>query len=185
MKKTIFYAALLSFLLIHNHLQAQYRRGYAGNTTSNELVLGIGAGLDYGALGGKFSYYPMSSVGVFCGIGTSFIDIALNAGAIVKMLPEKRVCPFITAFYGHNGFIKIIGNSQYDKQYTGATFGGGIQLRGRSMTNFFSFGLLLPIRSESFEKDWNIVSSNPSINIVQDPPPLLISLGYNFSLNGN
>jgi predicted porin len=86
--------------------------------------------------------------------------------------------------YGTNGAIKVDGLPEYDKVYTGASFGLGIKLNSKGdNANYWDFGLLYPIRSSSFNDDYDTVKNDPRISDISSPWPVLIVIGYNFTLN--
>jgi hypothetical protein len=169
--------ALCSLLAV-----AQYDPDYKAKEPESPLNVGLGLGMDYGGLGVKFSAFPVKYFGLFGGAGYNLVKAGLNGGAILRVLPAKKVCPYVTGMYGYNGVILVQNADQYNKVYYGPTFGGGIELHFRSNQNFMNFGLLVPLRSQKFYDDWDVVKSLPGITNVSDPLPFGISIGYHFKL---
>lgn len=172
------------FILMTLAANAQYDPDYKKRIQQDEeeyspFNIGIGIGLDYGVIGAKVVGYPIQRLGLFAGAGYNLLNVGYNFGAIGRILPGKKVCPYVTGMYGNNAVIVVIGADQYNESYTGPTFGGGIELRVGRNQNFMNFGLLVPVRSQEFYDDWDLVSANPSIEI-SDPMPVGICVGYHF-----
>jgi hypothetical protein len=170
------------FLLCGITASAQYDPNYKFEEPENPFNLGLGIGLDYGGIGAKFSGFPVKNFGVFAGVGYNLMKVGYNFGGTVRILPAKKVCPILTGMYGYNGVIVVDGGSQYNKVYYGPSFGGGIELHFSNRQNFMNFGLLIPIRPQSFYDDIDALKVNPAISGITDPPPFGISVGYHFKL---
>lgn len=179
--KKYFTVALIFATLAAN---AQYDPDYKKNqpeASSSPFNIGLGIGLDYGTFGAKASGFPVKNFGVFAAVGYNLVNVGYNFGGIGRILPGKKICPYLTAMYGNNAVIKVIDANQYDKSYNGPTFGGGIELHFRSNQNFMNFGLLVPLRSEEFYDDWDALRANPSIE-TSELLPVGISVGYHFTI---
>lgn len=159
---------------------AQYDPDYKAKEPESPVNVGLGIGLDYGGLGAKFSVFPIKNFGLFGGVGYNLVKAGVNGGGIVRILPAKKVCPYLTGMYGYNAIAVISGGPQYNKVFYGPTFGGGIELRFRNNQNFMNFGLLIPIRSEEFYDYADYLSNLPGITDITEPPPFGISVGYHF-----
>lgn len=90
---------------------------------------------------------------------------------------------YLTGMYGTNAAIKIVGLPEYNKVYTGPTFGLGVKINSRKTEgNYWDVGLLLPIRSSGYKDDEEAVDNDPRISQFRAAFPLLIVVGYNFNL---
>ncbi len=149
------------------------------------LHLGIGIGLDYGGIGGRLTFIPgdasKSSVGIFVATGFALNGLGFNAGLNLR-IGQQRMVPTISAMYGYNGVIKVIGASQYDKTYYGPSVAIGFENKSRnSDDNYIHLELVIPFRSADFHNDIKALQNNPSIEI-SAPSPVLISIGYHFKI---
>jgi hypothetical protein len=80
--------------------------------------------------------------------------------------------------YGYNGVLiteSVGGKTRTERMYYGPSFGGGVECRTRPNGNFFTFGLLFPIRSEKFKE------SSKLVNAIRRPADILLSIGYHFA----
>ncbi len=149
----------------------------------NNFYGGAGLGLDYGGVGGRLTYIPgddkKTSFGVFFAAGLALNGFSYNAGLNFR-IGEKRLVPTISAMYGYNAVIKVIGAPQYDKTYYGPSVALGFENKTKnSDDNFIHVELIIPFRSAAFQNDLRALQSNPGIEI-NDPAPVLISIGYHF-----
>jgi hypothetical protein len=143
--------------------------------------IGLGLGLDYGGIGGRLSFVPAKNIAIFGAIGYNFNGAGYNGGIIVRMAPDKKVCPFLIGMYGYNAVIVIEGRDEANKTYYGASFGGGIELHRRDKPNFWNFGLAFPVRSQEYRDAMDRLRNDPSIELTE-PLPFTISVGYHFGL---
>ena len=165
--------------------QAQYDPNYKRTSyqdPESPFNFGVGLGLDYGGIGVKISGYPVKHFGLFGGAGYNLVKVGYNLGAIGRILPGKRVCPYVTGMYGSNAVIVVQNASNFNKVYYGPTLGGGIELHFGSGQNFMNFGLLIPIRPQEFYDDWDRIKALPNVTDATDPLPVGISVGYHFKL---
>ncbi|WP_218022447.1 hypothetical protein [Chryseotalea sanaruensis] len=149
------------------------------------LHLGLGLGLDYGGVGGRLTFIPgdaeKTSVGIFVAAGYALNGLGFNAGLNLR-LGQQRLVPTISAMYGYNGVIKVIGASQYDKTYYGPSVAVGFENKTRnSDDNYIHLELVIPFRSASFQNDIKALQNNPGIDI-SAPSPVLVSIGYHFKI---
>lgn len=148
--------------------------------------MGFGAGLDYGGLGIRAEFQPHKNIGLFGGFGYNLADPAYNAGFNVKLLPDKRVVPILTAMYGYNAVIKLkYGPYNADaKSYYGPTVGAGCEVYEKNNKNKWLFEILVPFRSAEFHDRYNSLKDagyefNPGIL------PVSFTIGYNFSVSSS
>lgn len=154
-------------------------------SSTGNLHLGIGIGLDYGGLGGRLTFIPgdasKTSVGIFVATGFALNGLGFNAGLNLR-IGQQRLVPTISAMYGYNGVIKVIGASQYDKTYYGPSVAIGFENKTRnSDDNHIHLELVIPFRSAAYHNDIKALQNNPSVEI-SAPSPVLISIGYHFKI---
>jgi hypothetical protein len=189
--KLFFLVVFLSFYSINSAAQktkkgnedeeSEYDENYEFSETKQISVnLGIGLGLDYGGIGGKLTFRPTQYVGLFGALGYNLNGAGYNVGAIVRILPEAKVCPYFSLMYGYNAVIVIDGMSSADKTYYGTSIGAGIELQKKN-NKFWTFGFVIPFRSQEYKDDLDALKNNPSVELT-DPLPFQISVGYHFVL---
>jgi hypothetical protein len=182
MKKLLAAFLVLSAFAANAQFDPDYKKNQQEDAPESPFNVGIGLGLDYGTFGVKFSGFPVKHFGLFAGLGYNLVKVGYNLGAIGRILPDKKVCPYVTGMYGSNSVIVIQNASSYNKTYYGPTFGAGIELHFKNNQNFMNFGLLIPVRSQEFYDDWDRIKALPGITNVTDPSPVAISIGYHFRL---
>ncbi len=173
MKKFYLIAAVVSFLSVNSIAQE--------NSTPSKVNLGLGMGLDYGGFGGRISFVPTKNFALFGGFGYNLLGLGYNVGGTYRILPDKRICPTISAMYGYNAVIKISGASELDKTYYGPSFSLGIEFRPQNK-GYWNVELIVPVRSKDYQDDMDAIKDNPSIELKSEPLPIAISVGYHFWL---
>ena len=187
------FCLLILFSLAGNHLKAQEgdflkeEGKVQENKMSNDnLYLGIGMGFDHGGIVGlKFEYIlPINYVSLYAGAGYNLSSVGWNVGVACKILPKKRVCPNILAFYGYNAVFKgeDLYTSQYDMTSYGVTFGANLDIKMGKRNNKLTVAFFVPIRSRAFLKNFNEVKNDPNVIITRDLIPVGLGVGFNFSL---
>lgn len=153
------------------------------SSRKGEATLGIGIGLPYGAIGLRAGVNVVNGLNVFGGVGYQISGVGYNIG-VLKDFPSASMTQFyLTGMYGTNAAIKVVNLSEYDKLYTGPTFGLGIKINSRKTEgNYWDLGLLVPIRSADYKDAETAVKSDPRISKFQGASPVLIVVGYNFNL---
>jgi hypothetical protein len=148
-----------------------------------KVNLGVGLGLDYGGVGCRVGYIPFRYLQIYGGAGYNFAEIAYNAGAAFRILPNKNVCPYVGAIYGYNAVIKIIGTGGFQRSYYGPSIQAGIEIRSYKKKNFFNLEILYPFRSDAYYLKMDELLNNPNIKFVGTGKPQLVSigLGYHFA----
>jgi hypothetical protein len=175
---------LLICLLAFCSAYAQFDPNYKTNKEVEyedaiPVNVGLGIGISYGGIGGRLTYFPQRSIGLFAAAGYNLHKAGFNGGLVARILPDKKVCPIAMAMYGYNAVIVVEGASEYNKTYYGPSFGGGIELRMGQNGNYMNFELLLPIRSQDYRDDMDALQNNPSIEITE-ASPVSLSIGYHF-----
>lgn len=152
----------------------------------NDFYAGIGLGLDYGGIGFKAEFLPAKDIGIFAGAGANFNGVGFNGGLSWKILPDKKVTPFINVMYGYNAVIKVktvTGNAVFfSKTYYGPSFGAGCEIRTGQRSKV-SIGLILPIRNKEFHDKYNELK-DAGFDFKPGVLPVLLTIGYNFSGSG-
>lgn len=179
MKKLL---ALLYLILTYTASTAQYVENYEPESNKTIVKFGLGGGLDYGGLGTRLTITPVSHFGVFIAVGYNLQKAGVNGGLTYKILPENKVTPVLHFMYGYNAVIVVKNAEKYNKTYYGPTVGGGIELNMQKSANYWSFEILYPFRSSEYEDDWGKVKKDPSIEVLSDPLPITISVGYHFNI---
>lgn len=153
------------------------------SSRKGEATLGLGVGLPYGAIGLRAGVNVVNGLNVFGGVGYQISGVGYNVG-VLKDFPSASMTQFyLTGMYGTNAAIKVVNLSEYDKLYTGPSFGLGIKINSRKTEgNYWDIGLLVPIRSSDYKDAETAVKSDPRISEFQRPLPVLIVVGYNFNL---
>jgi hypothetical protein len=142
--------------------------------------VGVGAGMDYGGFGGRFTILTCKRLEFFGALGYNLLELGLNAGAAYRILPQSRICPYFGAMYGYNAVIKVTGADMYNQTYYGPTWNIGLEFWPKGSPGFLNLELLVPIRSSEYTNDLKSLKSNPNITFKNEPVPIGISIGYHF-----
>lgn len=170
-----------SFAQSENVDKDQYDENYEFSETREiNVSAGVGIGLDYGGIGARLTFAPVKYVALFGALGYNLNGAGYNGGAVIRILPESMVCPFISAMYGYNAVIIIDGWKEKNKTYYGYSVGTGIELR-RPSGNYWNFEMLIPARSKEFKDDYDELDRNPDVEM-PDALPIQVSVGYHFKL---
>jgi hypothetical protein len=146
---------------------------------TSSFNLGIGVGLDYGGIGIKIpmiSFAPWAQL--FGGLGYNGAGAGFNTGVLIRSSSQRQISTYFTAMYGYNAVLiaeSVGGKQRTERAYYGPSFGCGIEFRNKPEANFFTFGLLFPIRSEKFDDASRLVNS------VRRPLDVVLSVGYHFA----
>jgi hypothetical protein len=149
-----------------------------------DVYAGIGAGFDYGGIGGKLEYLPAKHVGVFFAAGYNLLSIGWNVGATYKFTPDKKISPNLLFMYGYNAVFK--GADSYADKYNmtsyGLTVGINLDIQAGNQGNKWSIGLFLPFRSSKFMDNYDAAKKDSNMEIKSELIPIGISCGYNFKI---
>jgi hypothetical protein len=173
--KAILYPCLALCLLIGVEAATAQSNDKSNEHPMTGVYLGLGLGLEYGGIGLKVEYLPITHLGLFLGMGYNLADLGVNAGLSYKIIAHAKVTPIINVMYGFNtvvdtGFYYGTGSIAY----YGLSFGAGVDIRTGKASNKFSLSILYPVRSSQYKDRMNgSNSSNPAI---------AASIGFNFSL---
>lgn len=151
----------------------------ASNHPISSFNPGIGFGLDYGGIGIKIpmiSFTPWAQL--FGGLGYNGAGPGFNSGVLIRSSPQRLISTYFTAMYGYNAVLiteSVGGKQRTERTYYGPSFGCGIEFRNKPEANFFTLGLLFPIRSEKFDDASGVV------NPLRRPMDVMLSVGYHFA----
>lgn len=146
--------------------------------------IGVGMlGVDYGGIIGlKVEYIPINHLGVFASIGVQLTGFAWQTGAIgyfIRKTNKKGFRPYGKFMFGTNAFIFVQDYTGYNSSYLGPSIGVGMEIRfGGARRSGMNFDLNFPFRSQEFKDDWENVKNLPGIEVVAEPWPFTISVGY-------
>ena len=175
----------LTFIIITILTASVYCHAQDGHLSSQkgQSSLGLGIGLPYGGIGIRFGTNISDHLNLFGGLGYQFAGAGYNVGLLKDFKSNSAAQFYILGMYGTNAAIKVDGLSDYDKVYTGASFGVGMKVNSRKKEgNFWDIGLLIPVRSSDFKDDEDAVKNDPRISEFTEAWPILLSIGYNFNL---
>lgn len=177
MKKIIAIVALLGIINISS------AQSLSSDMPISTSTLGLGIGLPYGTIGVRVGVDLTQNLNIFGGVGYHFVGMGANAGLKLSAIGESRTRFYFQAMYGSNGAILVEGASRFNETYYGVSAGIGINVMSRkSPGSYFDLGLIVPILSEDFKDDIDIIKNHPLIEGFNEPSPILLTLGYNFSL---
>ena len=172
---------LLTFAALAQDVQDSQDKKNHLSSQKGETTIGVGLGLPYGAIGLRLGTNITDGLNLFGGVGYQISGVGYNIG-LLKDFPSSGMTQFyLTGMYGTNAAIKVNGLPEYDKVYTGPSFGIGIKINSMD-GNYLDLGLLLPIRSSEYYDDETAVKNDPRISEFQAAWTVLIVIGYNFNL---
>ncbi|MFT4661937.1 MAG: hypothetical protein ACI8XB_002219 [Patiriisocius sp.] len=154
------------------------------NQRTDESFISMGIGLDHGGIGIQVGGNVSNGVYLFGGIGYALIGIGANVGTKIQLKSEgssSKTIPFLEGMYGYNAVIAVKNASGLNKAFYGPSFGGGLDFYSNS-GNFFSLGILVPIRGEDVDDYIQSLKRNYGVVFENDLPPIALSLGYGFSI---
>jgi hypothetical protein len=186
MKKTVVTLLLIAAVLKISAQVPEAKSPFDVQTPepASKANIGLGLGLDYGGIGGRFSFQATPAFALFAGLGYNLAGAGFNAGGIVRLSPDKRITPTLLAMYGYNAAIIVKGDdfdeTVFSKTYYGPSFGGGVEFHSwHKRRNFINLQLLVPIRSSEFHDTMDALKADPFIEI-NEPWPVTISVGYHW-----
>jgi hypothetical protein len=149
----------------------------------NMFDIGAGIGLDYGGLfGAKFSVSPIPYLSLNLGGGLTVGGFGWATGVKVNILPASRsslIRLYLQAMYGINGATYVVGKSTYNQRFTGFTPGLGLGFRfGSTRRNGFDVAIHMPIRSNDYQKQIDIIKRDPEIMQFNEPLPIAFAFSY-------
>lgn len=150
-----------------------------------DVDLGFGFGLDYGGIFGiQIEYIPISHLGIFVTAGVQPSGFGWQVGAtgyFIRKTNKKAFRPYAKFMYGTNASIYVKDFEELNKIYLGPSLGFGMEFRfGKHKSNGINGDLNFPFRSQEYKDDVEALKNNPAIEILSEPMPFTISVGYHF-----
>jgi hypothetical protein len=146
--------------------------------TQTKFNAGIGIGLDYGGFGARLAYLPEKHFALFGGLGYNLNSVGYNAGANIRLTPDKRVVPYLTGMYGYNAVMIVTGALEKKTTYYGPSAGAGIEIPSRGGRSFWNIELLAPFRPSAYQDDIDDLKTSGAK--VTEALPVAICIGYHF-----
>ncbi len=153
----------------------------------DKVSLGAGMGMDFGGFGGNLLVYPQRNIGLFGGIGYAFAGTGYNIGAKIRFVSENtrsKAAFYGLAMYGYNAAIAVSNATEFNKLFYGPTIGFGFDYKTHpSKKGYWTFAVLLPIRSSDVDDYIKDLEDHHSIEFKNALMPIGITLGYRIILN--
>lgn len=153
----------------------------------DKVSLGAGLGMDFGGLGVNLLVYPQRNIGLFGGIGYAFAGTGYNIGAKIRFVSENtrsKATFYGLAMYGYNAAIAVTNATEFNKLFYGPTLGFGFDYKSHpSKKSYWTFAILLPIRSTAVDDYINDLKDHHSIEFKNELMPIGITMGYRIILN--
>ncbi len=153
-----------------------------GQDEFKRAYIGMGLGMDYGGLGFNAEFVPIKYLGIFAAGGYNFNGLGFNGGVSFKALPDCKITPTVIGMYGYNAVIVVAGATKYNKTYFGPSVGIGGELKVGRRDNKLKAAIFYPFRNSTFEKDYDAVKADPSIQMNGEMLPITYSIGFHFAL---
>jgi hypothetical protein len=169
-------------LFIFSFIKSDAQNKETVSVPYDRFSLGLGAGFDYGGFGINIAGYPQKNIGLFAGAGYAIGGYGFNAGVKFRIVSKKIFNPYAVAMYGYNAAVAVSGYPQYNKLFYGPTVGAGFDLVPHSRKGYFSFAILIPIRSEDANNYMNDLTTNNGVTFNNKLLPIGFSIGYKFVL---
>ena len=178
---------MLLFVVLCLTTESMFARGYYSDSHEDVTSIGLGAGLDYGGLGGNVVVYPLKNVGLFLGVGYAMVGAGINVGMKLRMINNKKftkLTPYFQAMYGYNAAIVVTNADKYDKLFYGFSAGAGLDLKRRpDSKGYWSFALLVPVRNSEVGNYIDDLRNNHGVAFEDELAPLGFSVGYRIIIN--
>lgn len=146
----------------------------------SDFSAGLGLGRDYGGLGLNMMYLPHSQIGIFTGVGSISGNLRY-AGGVRYFFPSKwNQTLFVETMYGNDVISLENYNStgeDFNEIYFSPTLGLGMLFNSKRGRSFWTFALVIPIRSSEFKEDIEMLNADPEIDITV--LPISITFGIN------
>lgn len=138
--------------------------------------VGAGVGLSYGGIGARFTYTPISELGLFGSWGYNLNELGYNFGLQLHIPSEKRLSFYATGMYGYNTVLIVDAIVMESKTtYYGISTGVGAEFKFKGKS-FLSAEVLVPFRSQVYKK---AIDDLEAIDYkITEPFPIAICIGY-------
>jgi hypothetical protein len=160
---------------------------YSQKSYIDKATIGIGAGMDYGGIGGNILYYPQNNIGLFAGLGYNFNGIGYNVGTKIRLINAKhptKASPYVMGMYGYNTVIAVQNLSKFNKVFYGPSFGLGLDYKSsKSNDHYWTFALLFPIRGTEVDNYIADLKNNHGVVFKNNLSPVAFSIGYRIILD--
>ncbi|MBK9359112.1 MAG: hypothetical protein IPN08_17340 [Bacteroidales bacterium] len=182
-KNPVILVGICLFLILSLSRQGVAQQQFGHDYHYHLMDIGLGMGMDYGGLvGAKLAFYmPFRQISVFGAGGLQLFGIGWNVGTTFRLLSMKKSRTFrpnIKIMYGINRSTYVDGASEYNAMFTGWTPGIGAEFRfGKKRASGFDVDLNVPIGSDKFKNQINMIESDPQVGTMIQMP-VAISIGY-------
>jgi hypothetical protein len=154
---------------------------------TDKVSLGAGLGMDFGGLGVNLLVYPHRNIGLFGCVGYAMAGTGYNIGTKIRFVSENtksKATFYGLAMYGYNAAIAVTNATEYNKLFYGPTLGFGFDYKSHpSKRGYWTFCILLPIRSTEVDDYINDLKDHHSIEFKNELMPIGITMGYRIILN--
>lgn len=153
------------------------------SSLQGEKSYGIGYGLPYGGIGLKVGYNLMDGLNAFAGVGYQTGPIGYNIGLQKDLVQSGMVQPYVSAMFGSNAAIRLIGTSYDERVFLGPSVGAGVKINALSHSyqgNYLELGVIYAFTSVSYQEEFESIKNSSLANKLNEPWPVLIVIGYNF-----
>jgi hypothetical protein len=147
------------------------------STDGVEGSIGVGAGLEYGGLGVRFSGPVSKHFALFAGTGYNFLDIALTGGVSYEPILEGTIRPEVVVMYGANAVItdSELLHPRFGRTYYGPSVGAGIHYHIGTNDNFVNLKAIFPFTSSEYQDALDEDSNAKTI-------PFYVSVGFHMAI---
>ncbi|GHN01607.1 hypothetical protein WSM22_30960 [Cytophagales bacterium WSM2-2] len=197
----------VTFCLIAGIAEGQnHRKAYNQNRYYNPRVrssiyeegmgsFGMGIGLDYGGVGGRFMFIPEPHIGLFAGGGFALAGFGYNFGGMLRLMPQKKFTPTIAGMFGTNAAIFATGTATttgaggttvtqpgLSKMYFGPSISVGLIVRSlKYQGRYLHFQVAMPFRTSDYQTDLD-ASKAAGFKPYYLPGAVVASIGYHFGI---
>jgi hypothetical protein len=148
--------------------------------TIDATSFGLGAGFDFGGIGGNVLIYPHRNIGIFGGVGYAMAGMGYNVGTKLRIISKKSMNdPFALLMYGYNAAIQVKDASQFNKFFYGPTLGIGMDFHSKKKKSvYWSMALMIPIRGSKVDDYITDLEDHHGVEFQTGLPPVALSIGY-------
>lgn len=153
------------------------------SSLQGEKSYGIGYGLPYGGIGLKVGYNLIDGLNAFAGVGYQTGSIGYNIGVAKDFIPNGVVQPYVSAMFGSNAAIRLIGTSYDERVFLGPSVGAGVKINALAHSyrgNYLEIGAIYAFTSVTYQEEFESIKNSSYANKLNEPWPVLVVIGYNF-----
>lgn len=162
-----------------------YSQDTLQNTNVDTMSVGIGFGLDYGGTGVNVSYYPISNVGMYCGVGYAYSASAYTLGINYRLLSkniQSNIFPIYSVMWGYNAAVLVKNRADLNKHFYGFSTGVGIDYHFVPR-NYIAFRILYRFEDESVADYIQELKDTYGLDFKEHLIPLSFTVAYRFSID--